>query len=123
MGKKVFFTLPPPPLISNLPTLDIVFWVGKSAWWSSQITKRKTIIVYFFIIQYCFKTKSRVGSHHLNSFQRWKFRVGNAQPNNFQWVGRVTCLPCPPTAGAHGASNTVYMYSNTCTESLSIGCF
>jgi len=34
------------PLLSNVPTLDIVFWVGKSASLPTQITKRKTIIVY-----------------------------------------------------------------------------
>jgi len=39
-----FFSLP--PYFLNLPTLDIVFWVGKSASLPTQITKRKTRIVY-----------------------------------------------------------------------------
>jgi len=34
------------PLLSNLTTLDIVFWVGKTASLPTQITKRKTRIVY-----------------------------------------------------------------------------
>jgi len=34
------------PLLLNLPTLDIVFWVGKSASLPTQIHKRKTRIVY-----------------------------------------------------------------------------
>jgi len=50
VGKKgfgavapIFFTLP--PLLLNLPTLDIVFWVGKSASLPTQITKGKMKIV------------------------------------------------------------------------------
>jgi len=38
------FLLCPPPLLS-LPTLDLVFWVGKSSSLPTQITKRKTRIV------------------------------------------------------------------------------
>jgi len=40
----LFFTLP--PLLSNLPTLDRLFWLGKSASLPTKITKRKTRIVY-----------------------------------------------------------------------------
>jgi len=39
-----FFNLP--SLLSNFPTLDVLFWVGKSAPLPTQITKRKTRIVY-----------------------------------------------------------------------------
>jgi len=46
-SSSIFFTLA--PLLSNLPTLDIVFWpnfwVGKSASLPTQITKRKTRII------------------------------------------------------------------------------
>jgi len=39
-----FKTLTPPPLLVSLPTLNLVFWVGKSASLPTQITKCKTRI-------------------------------------------------------------------------------
>jgi len=51
VGKKgigavaTFFLLCPPPLLSSLPTLDRVLWVGKKASLPTQITKRKARIV------------------------------------------------------------------------------
>jgi len=42
-GIDNFFNLP--SLLLSLPTLDLVFWVGKSASLPTQITKHKTRIV------------------------------------------------------------------------------
>jgi len=42
-GSAIFFYFA--PLLLTLPTLDLVFWVGKSASLPTQITKHKTRIV------------------------------------------------------------------------------
>jgi len=83
----IFFTLT--PLLLNFPTLDIVFWVGKSESLPTQSlnVKREFFIYHNTVL---FLHKSRVGNRHPNSLKKGKFRVGNAYPNYFQGVHMPT---------------------------------
>jgi len=78
--RQFFFTLP--PLILSLPTLDLVFWVGKCASLPTQITKRKReLFNYHNTILFFHKIQGGQTSPKL--FPKREIQGGQCPPNLF----------------------------------------